>query len=624
MIFHAVEDPMLNKKSFLFAALTALCLFLTLTAAAETARVITPGGKMNVRKAANDKSKLVVSVPNKALVEVKEVGKTWSLVTYQKKTGYAKTDYLRLPSKLPGKTVYADEGTVLLRKEAKASGAVLRPVGSQEGFKVLSVDGKWARVECGGDTGYVEVSHFSYQYAKPRGTLSWMNEPGVVQSACTLRAGTSASSAKIATLAKGDAVTATVVEEKNCLVITEKGTGYVPTSAICLTGPEDTGKKMGSIPPADACSLASAALKETYKNFAKQSLYCIADACKSANGLTGAMYRVGFFNDRDKYVYGALVNARTGAVLYQGSYTAFATPPSKIKLLPEGEVVLTLSADTLAVGEILDITVDAWTRHQTEYKLEKDGKAMKSGRASEHFAASFRPRAEGTYKLTVTVTDEKKKKVSASKTFTVKEKARESAGKNVIYSQKDGWWKDKKYRNKNLEHSGCAIFTLSHALQRMGKKGSKVQPAALAKTYALCLTPEGTNNERLITTASKHYGFTTQRVLIKDDRQIVSLLKKGCLFSFSIARSHIALVSGISADGSMIRVVDSAPGATHERIVNASLYYATNSGSFRSARTPMDIPGARWYFETEDYGGLEYYLPLSYVAKRGVRLIQPK
>ena len=94
-------------------------------------------------------------------------------------------------------------------------------------------------------------------------------------------------------------------------------------------------------------------------------------------------------------------------------------------------------------------------------------------------------------------------------------------------------------------------------------------------------------------------------------------------FTFSIARGHIALVCGISEDGTMARVVDSAPSATYERIVDASLYYQMRSGAFRAALTLDDLPGARWYFETDEYGGLEYYLTMDYVAKRGVRLIQP-
>ena len=95
------------------------------------------------------------------------------------------------------------------------------------------------------------------------------------------------------------------------------------------------------------------------------------------------------------------------------------------------------------------------------------------------------------------------------------------------------------------------------------------------------------------------------------------------MFSFSIARGHIALICGITEDGAMVRVADSAPFATFDRIVNDSLYYQTRSGGFRAATCMEDLPGARWYFETDDYGGLEYWLRLSYVARRGARLIQP-
>ena len=198
------------------------------------------------------------------------------------------------------------------------------------------------------------------------------------------------------------------------------------------------------------------------------------------------------------------------------------------------------------------------------------------------------------------------------------------AGLADIYSQKDGWWKDKKYRHSNLGKSGCAIFTLSHALQRMGHTEDAVLPENLAVKYAYCLIPgEGTSNELLINTAARDFGFKTRAKLYDDKAQILQLLDEGAYFSFSIARGHIALVCGRNEDGSMIRVVDSAPGATFERINGAAPSYQTRSGAYRAALSPDDLPGTRWYFETDEYGGLEYWLPMEYVAKRGVRLIQP-
>ena len=49
-----------------------------------------------------------------------------------------------------------------------------------------------------------------------------------------------------------------------------------------------------------------------------------------------------------------------------------------------------------------------------------------------------------------------------------------------------------------------------------------------------------------------------------------------------------------------------------------------NLGHSSAAMTLDDLPGARWYLETDEYGGLEYWLPTEYVVKRGVRLILPK
>ena len=195
----------------------------------------------------------------------------------------------------------------------------------------------------------------------------------------------------------------------------------------------------------------------------------------------------------------------------------------------------------------------------------------------------------------------------------------------MVYSQKDGWWADKQYRHSNLGKSGCAIFTLTHALERMGKTGEEILPENLAVKYAYCLIKgEGTSNELLINTAAKYFGFSTRGALYVEKKQILELLSQGALFSFSIVTGHIALVTGASEDGTMISVVDSAPQATFERIKNASQYYRLRSGMFRAAMTLDDLPGARWYLETDEYGGLEYWLPTEYVVKRGVRLILPK
>ena len=391
----------------------------------------------------------------------------------------------------------------------------------------------------------------------------------------------------------GAEIAVTVIDGDTCLALGNDGCQWLPAAQIVLTGPADETANM------EAVSLAEAALEKAYKAFDAQKLYATVEA-------QGDGWRVGYFTAQDQYVYGALV--RDGQAVFTARYTDFAAPAKAPDLLSAGQIDLRLSTNTLAVGDVLDITVQAWTQDQCAYSLALEGEKIAESKDDGHFAAAYRPRQAGNYTLTVTVTDEAGKSARVAADFTVTEGAPESLA--LPYSQKDGWWLDQAYRNSTLDQSGCAIFTLSHALQRMGKTGDDLTPAALARTYALCLTPDGTNNERLIRESAADYGFSTRASL-------------GALFSFSIARGHIALIDGLSQDGAMVHVVDSAPGATFTRIVNDSLYRRMNSGSFRAVLDLEEIPGARWYFETGEYGGLEYWLRVEYAARRGVRLIQP-
>ena len=602
------------------ALLLLLCLALG-TAAGESARVLTPGGKLNVRKSASDKSKLVSTIPNRSLVEVEEVDGDWARISYKKVTGWVRISYLKLPSTLVGRTVYSDGGTLLLRERPGAEAPIIAAVGQREAVIVLSVADGWAQVQTLGDLGtgaigYVEAVSLSYQLETPAGGVEWLAQEAVMTAAASLTQDPDAASPALTSLSAGQAVTVGPVVGDRCLVLTEDVCGYVPVSKVCLSGVAEE----EAVADSNAAAAASAALKKQFKAFSKENLYYLVATAETAAGLTGPLSICSFLSDAGQVRYGALVDAQ-GKAVFLGDYTAFAAPVEQESLLPEGLLSLALSADTLPIGGVLDITVQSWSKHQVTYSLLLDGKKLVSSEPSSHLTASYRPRKAGNYTLKITVKDAKGKTASETAEFTVTDEIDTEIPD--IYSQKDGWWHNKAYRKSDLAQSGCAIFALSHALQRMGKASESTQPERLAKTYALCLTSTGTNNERLIRSAAEDYGFTTQRDLINSKEKIRELLEAGCMFSFSIARGHIALISGISSDGTMVRIVDSAPTATFERIVNTSIYFEGRSGGYRVALSLSDVPGARWYFETDHYGGLEYWMTLEYAAKRGVRLIQP-
>lgn len=193
----------------------------------------------------------------------------------------------------------------------------------------------------------------------------------------------------------------------------------------------------------------------------------------------------------------------------------------------------------------------------------------------------------------------------------------------TLYSQQDGWWLDKQYRHSNLQQSGCAIFALSHALQLLGYTDDRILPENLAITYASCLMEGGTVNDALVGRAGDDLGFKTRYELYENLNEIVKKMEEqGAVFSFSVVSGHIAMVAAVSPDHTKFRIIDSAPSATFERIKGGQLYIETEAG-FRPIASLDEIPGIRYYVESNGYGGAEYWLDASYVAKRGVRLIQP-
>ena len=282
------------------------------------------------------------------------------------------------------------------------------------------------------------------------------------------------------------------------------------------------------------------------------------------------------------------------------------------------------------MGDYVDVTVtpDREGAQSITWSLATPEENVFSGKETDHYTASFRPRQEAKYTLTVTISYGKKDTETASVLIPVSGTAPAQEGQDVVYSQKDGWWHDKVYSQKHhrsVEKAGCALFALSHALQRLGFEGEDVRPDSLAARFRYCYVEgRGTANEILTNDASKIWGFSTAAALIETEEGLRTCFSLGDCFTFSIVNGHIAFADALSEDGTKVHVVDSAPGATYERIKNAFPYYLDENGVFAEAKVPEDLPGIRWFFETGEYSGMEYWLDLSYCAKRGMRMIRPR
>lgn len=293
------------------------------------------------------------------------------------------------------------------------------------------------------------------------------------------------------------------------------------------------------------------------------------------------------------------------------------------------EVSVETDRQKLSIGESLTITVHApEDAVSCTYILYQNGREYFETKDATQFGGVWYARKPGEYTLRVKVRHADKSSESAETTFTVTEDSVDPLASitfdsNLLFSQKDGWWKGFPYGSSTLNKSGCAIFTLSHALARLGFNGDSILPQNLAKTYKYCLVQGGTSNSLLINSAARSFGFKTWDEPITDPAEIRLLLQNDSLFTFSIVIGHIALVDGVSADGTKVHIADSAPGATAERIKNASMYLLTEENTWSVIDDLSTVPGAVWYPETGTWSGMNYWLDIDYVAKRGLRLIQP-
>ena len=723
---------MKKLKLLLSLLLLAVMLGSSVLGAAETALVVTPKGPLNVRKTPDKNAKVIGTLKNHSLVEVDSISGDWATITYNNRTAYVMTQFLRLPSALAGQTVYANDGAlVFLREEPDAAAKAVYPLGSLEAVTVEAVEDGWMTVTLGDLTAYAAAEDFSYQLTEPVDKPAWINEPGETVAACDL----TLDSKVVASLEPGEPVTVTLISKEQCLVVAEEGCGYAPLSAIHLFGPQQDSGSVGKISPMTASNKAIALLKTSYKGFSNQYL----KEQTRVYSETSPMYHCGFFGESGQYIYGALVDANTGKVVYHTRYTDFAaqgyvaptptpeptpeptsTPEPTATPEPHGtpeptavpepavtpapaaetsgrqtvrvvmitpapvggqateipateipatqipateipatavpateapatevpvsepapapaaeatespavqepvaeeephDIELSMTADAIDLGDVMDIFVTAWTDHECQYTVYDEKGGVVESVASDHFDAAYRPRIPGEYILKVTVTDEKGASNSLMLGFRVNDADTEGVLYD-LYSQQDGWWAESK-----LDTFGDVVFTLTLALEHMGYDTVGMLPESLAESYASLLVPGIADNDNLINQAAADFGFTTYKDLYKNPENIKTKLEQNAVFTCVPVSGHVVLAVGLSEDGKMVRILDTAPGVTFDGLTETKMYFQQEDGSFQPAESLRDNPELRWYLETNGYGALEYWLPLEYVAQCGGRLMQAK
>ena len=596
--------------------LLMIVFLLPIFALAESARVVTPSGPANMRKGAGKGYDISAYVPNGTVLEADEAGEEWTHVTYKGKGGYIMTKYLRLASDSVGKRLYSNGEVVCVRDSASEDGRILAVLNPTDAMTVSEITESWALVEYDAGVGFVPFEALDMQNESPTAEYSFLTLDGFVPNEAPLFLLSSPEALCFDTLPAGTSVSVTSFSDGWCLVRASEYFGYTSVKNIQLLGYSGD-----SVPVED--SLRKSADKALKGKLKSGGYYVFR-----YNAPGGEDDTLLYVDDAGKLSFSVTLSS-SGKALLAADYTAFGySVPGKTYLPGEnGTLIIEKSMDSLTPGQRLCVSLDDSVSDIT-YTLTRGGKTLSESKGVPYTTAWFRPHESGIYQLRVTAKDEAGTACAGSAFIWVTdgEDAAElpTPGTLTVYSQQDGWWANKKYSNHStLQISGCAIFALSHSLQLLGHAETAALPQSLATTYVACLVDGGTLNASLISRAAKEFKYKTKEDLIKDKSSIISYFDRGAVFSFRVVSGHIAMAAGVSEDGKYVRIIDSAPSATFERIKDEKLYYEDGMGQMIPVDDLSEIPGAKYYFETNAFGGLSYYLPMSYVAKQGVRLILP-
>ena len=636
-----------NAFRFLPAMLGIMILLLfPFPSRAETALVSVPKGSLNVRRRPDSRADILFSIPADSRPVVEEEENGWCKVEYEGKTGYARTEYLLIPSHMAGGVYYPDSGIVYYHTEKDPHSPPNGVSSPQTPVIILETEENWILAQPFGQEnavpGWVMAEQFLHQYREARETVFMKPENGIL--ACDAPVFAEADrEGLMLILSTGTIVSVETETESMALIRFVDQMGWTEKSAVALTGltteshdltgallTRDQARKIcinALVPPAEAESKGHSPL--TPAEYEK----AVLEREEAVNALSSRLlFDYTLEKEQGRFLWHCTLSDFEGRLCHTLWFRDEENPEIHVfdrsayaPALPDTrpELELTLEAENTVLCEKEPLLLRAGMKNAVsyEYRVLREGELLLTYGPTEQEQTYYLPREKGNYLVSVTARDITGQAVTQELPFSVTAKPRQGF---LLFSQQDQSWDTVPYKDSTLGHSGCAVFSLSHALQLMGKTGEEILPARLAERYARCLTPDGTDTARLLRESGADLGFSTRKTPYTNEDEIARLLRQGAFFTISVARGHIALVRSLSPDGMHVRVIDSAPSATFERLSGTCLYNESRGGDLYPLEKAEEAPGLYMCMETGRLSAAEYWMDLSYAARRGCRLILPE
>lgn len=311
--------------------LTLILLALLVYSSAETGTVVTSGGRLNMRKDADERSRIVTKIKNGKTVEVLDHVDGWYHIRFESQEGYVKEQFIRLLSDAVGKEIYSNGETLYVHELMDESSRIVGMINAQQSMTVETIDSEWTCVSNGKTKGYVRTNEIDQLSEEPLSAVSKSWVEGILQSDITLYSDPDKKSEVLSTWPKGEGVSVSSYNTDWAIVqiLDEDACGYARKTSMKLSPmptiqpDKQTVDESKYISASKAKAIAEKALKK-YPGFNAKKLTCKQDTAFSTDGIRGPMFRFNYSNNQGQYVYAAYVHAYTGELLYTGDYSSYA------------------------------------------------------------------------------------------------------------------------------------------------------------------------------------------------------------------------------------------------------------------------------------------------------------
>ncbi|MBR1710058.1 MAG: SH3 domain-containing protein [Clostridia bacterium] len=325
-----------------FIILTLIICCVSVLALADTGKIVTNnGGRLNMRKAPEDRAKIVEKIKNGSIVEVIDHANGWFHISYNGKEGYVKEEYIRSVAEAVGKEIYSNGATLYLYDAPSEEASIVGMLNAQQSMKVEQVDDQWTLVTADNIHGYVRTELIDDLNDSPAQAATQKWEEGILQKETNLYKNPDRQSEIVSTWAKGTGVLISTYDKNWCLVqvADESAIGFALSSSISLSELPRESKLVDdskfTITASGAKKIAEKALKQ-YSGFKASKYICKQETMLSCDGIQGPLYRFTYENKKGQMIYAAYVHCESGELLYKGDYSNFEyeTDGSELKTSP--------------------------------------------------------------------------------------------------------------------------------------------------------------------------------------------------------------------------------------------------------------------------------------------------